>query len=99
MRRAEAGPRRPDLGRLEGLSQVGQMNKEEYREAWAWVHLMLRSHPEAKTALVSYLRQLHGNSNPGPLRPRLAAVFPDLENALAQHLARLDPPVVPTAHR
>src|SRR5207302_2820246 len=38
---AADGPGRLDLARLEGLSRVGQMNKEEYREAWAWVHLML----------------------------------------------------------
>ena len=28
------------------LLDVQQMNPAEYREAWAWVHLMLRSEPE-----------------------------------------------------
>src|SRR5205823_11063107 len=35
-------PFKPDLSRLEQLSQVQQMSPAEYREAWAWVHLMLR---------------------------------------------------------
>ena len=84
------GPFRPDLAHLEDLSQVQQMTPVEYREAWAWVHLMLRDQAEAKTALIQYLQQLRMNPNPGPLQPRLAQVFPDLEEALAQHLAKLD---------
>jgi hypothetical protein len=84
------GPFKPDLAHLEELSQVQQMTPVEYREAWAWVHLMLRDQPEAKTALVQYLQQLRLNPNPGPLQPRLAQVFPDAEAALSQHLARLD---------
>ena len=51
------GPFQPDLGRLEKLGQVAQMEKPEYREAWAWVHLMLRSTPEAKKVLLDYLQR------------------------------------------
>jgi len=89
--RAEQGKTfKPDLERLEQLSEVQQMTPVEYREAWAWAHLMLHGRPEAKRILVGYLRELRTNPRPGPLRPRLAAVYPALEMALLRHLAQLE---------
>jgi hypothetical protein len=84
------GPSKPDLARLEGLNEVEQMRPDEYREAWAWVHLMLRDRPEAKAALVSYLRDLRGATAPGPIGPRLGEVYKSPEDALDRHLARLE---------
>jgi hypothetical protein len=81
---------KPDLTHLEELSQVQQMTPAEYREAWAWVHLMLRDRPQAKTVLTLYLQELRMNPNPGPLQPRLASVFPDLDKVLCLHLTKLD---------
>ncbi|MSQ93801.1 MAG: DUF1570 domain-containing protein [Gemmataceae bacterium] len=78
-----------DLDRLEHLKEVHQMSPAEYHEAWAWVHLMLRSTPQAKQALLSYLQDLRVNPEPGPLRPRLAPAFVSLEQALQAHLAEL----------
>jgi hypothetical protein len=81
---------RPDLDRLEKMTEVGQMNRAEYREAWAWVHLLLHSTPEAKAALCTYLQQLHENRTVGPLGPRLAAAFSSPpEEALTRHVAEL----------
>jgi hypothetical protein len=85
-----SGAYRLGLGRLERLTQVDEMNPAEYREAWAWVHLMLNSQPEARTALLSYLQQLRGSRSPGHLGPKLEKVFPDPEKTLADHLDRLD---------
>jgi Protein of unknown function (DUF1570) len=47
LRHPPDGPLTFDLARLEaiGSSEVDKMNRPEYREAWAWVHLMLRSTP------------------------------------------------------
>ncbi len=90
LQKALAGDYRPDLARLEGLREVDQMSPPEYRESWAWVHLMLRTQPEAKTALLAYLQQLRGARHPGPLRSQLAKVFPSPEEALRQHLHRLE---------
>jgi Protein of unknown function (DUF1570) len=81
---------KPDLSRLEQLAQVQQMTPAEYREAWAWVHLMLHDRAEAKAVLTNYLQQLRGNPNPGPLGPRLAAVYPTPEETLVKHLGQLD---------
>lgn len=79
-----------NLARLEGLEKVEEMGPAEYREAWAWVHLMLRSRPEAKTALLSYLQQLRGKRHPGPLAPKLARVYDSPDEALVEHLVRLE---------
>jgi hypothetical protein len=78
---------KPDLGRLEQLSQVQQMRPAEYREAWAWVHLMLGSKPDAKQVLLAYLKQLRTTATPGPLQPHLKQCFVDLNEALLAHLA------------
>lgn len=80
---------RPDLARLEQLSEVKQMDSDRYREAWAWVYLMLRGSPEAKEVLLAYLQQLRTKPNPGPLQPRLAAAVPSLDDTLDRLLVRL----------
>jgi hypothetical protein len=93
---------RPDLARLEQLGQVAQMNGAEYREAWAWVHLMLRGSPEGRKVLLRYVHQLRSNPSPGALRPRLAIYYPKPEEALERHLAQLETrpaSLTPTAHR
>ena len=80
-----------DLDRLEKLAEVHEMSPAEYRESWAWVHLMLRSNPQAKQALLAYLQELRVNPNPGPLRPRLAPAFlSSAEEALHTHLAETE---------
>lgn len=79
-----------DLDRLEKLEEVNQMSPAEYRESWAWVHLMLHSNPQAKQALLAYLQDLRVNPNPGPLRPRLAQAFLSPEQSLQTHLAETE---------
>lgn len=83
---------RPDLSRLEKFTQVAQMEKPEYREAWAWVHLMLRSGPGAKKVLHDYLTALRTDPKPGPLLPRLREAVPEPEQALVDHLATVEMP-------
>jgi hypothetical protein len=80
---------KPDLERLENLKEVQQMTPSEYRESWAWVHLMLHGQPEGKAALLTYLQQLRTNPKPGPLEPKLAEIFPEPNAALEKHLEGL----------
>jgi hypothetical protein len=87
LRQADA---RFNLDRLEKLEEVQQMTPAEYRESWAWIHLMLRSTPQAKEKLLAYLQDLRVNPNPGPLRPRLATAFLSLDQAVQAHLAELE---------
>jgi hypothetical protein len=81
-----AGPFVPDLARLEKLGQVKQMEKPEYREAWAWVHLLLRGSPEVKAVLLDYVQTLRTNPNPGPILPKLTDAAGDPAKALTDHL-------------
>src|SRR5262249_38273136 len=78
------------LSRLEGLKEVNEMGPEEYREAWAWGHLMPSSRREAKTVLLSYLQQLRGKRHPGLLGPQLARAFDSLDDAFMEHLIALE---------
>ena len=52
------------------------MNPAEYREAYAWVHLMLNTDREAKTTLLSYIQQLRGSAFPELSAPNLRIPFP-----------------------
>jgi Protein of unknown function (DUF1570) len=90
LRHGPGGPVHPNLTRLEELTEVKQMTPSEYREAWAWVHLMLHSKDDARKVLVGYLKELRSTTAPGPLRPRLTAVFPTPELALDRHLMMID---------
>ena len=83
------GPFMPNLTRLERMHQVADMSPAEYRESWAWVHLMLRGPADGKTALLSYLQQLRVTAAPGPLQPRLTAALPGLTDTLESHLGQL----------
>lgn len=83
-----------DLARLEKISQSQSVLKErsEYRESWAWVHLMLRTTPEAKQVLLSYLQALRSANSPGPLLTKLREVYPDVNAALYDHLNNIPNP-------
>jgi hypothetical protein len=83
---------RPDLDRLEKLEQVKQMEKPEYREAWAWVHFMLRGDPSSRQVLLDYLQILRSSSTPAPLLPRLREAIPNPEEALTAYLAAIEFP-------
>jgi Protein of unknown function (DUF1570) len=82
----------PDLARLEQLSEVKQMQRPEYREAWAWSHFMLRSRPEARAVLLAYLQQLRMTDKPGPLLPKLKEAFPTLNDSLIAYVEKLSTP-------
>ena len=79
-----------NLDRLEQLADIKDMTTTEYREAWAWTHLMMRGTPAARHVLTAYLQELRTNSRPAPLRPRLATVNSSLSEALERHLTQLD---------
>jgi hypothetical protein len=60
-----AGRWSPDLARLESLSDIRQMTPRDYREAWAWIDLLLNAPEPGKTLLMSSLKGL--SEKPGPL--------------------------------
>ena len=94
MEQIARGPFQPDLGRLERMTEVAEMQKPEYREAWAWVHMMLRGSPVAKQVLREYMQALRTAPKPGTLAARLREVVSDPEQALFDHLTRVPVPGV-----
>jgi hypothetical protein len=88
--RPKQGQPKPNLARIEQFNDVQQMNPGEYREAWAWVHFMLRGQPQAKQVLLQYVQELRTNSRPGAMEPRLSAALLSPHEALDRHLAELD---------
>jgi hypothetical protein len=78
----------PDLRELEGLSDIRQMGRAEYRGAWAWVHFMLHGPPPAHRTLMLYLQEIASGGRPGPLHERLEQAFPDLKTAFRTHHLR-----------
>jgi hypothetical protein len=70
---------------LESCCDLQDMEAEEYRFAWAWVHFMLHGPLPAHRALVHYLRDIERGDPPGRLSERLRAAVPDLDAQLAAH--------------
>lgn len=75
----------PKLERLEQLDDLKQMGSSEYRQAWAWVHFMLHSSPDAHEELVNYLADIRAQTPPGQLSQRLRRRIPNLEQKFIEH--------------
>jgi len=75
----------PRLEELEPLDNLDEMGRDEYRDAWAWVHFMLHGPREAQDELNRYLDELHSGSEPGKLSERLRRRLPDLNRRLVDH--------------
>jgi hypothetical protein len=46
---------RPNLERLERLSDISEMDQQSYAEAWAWAYFLLETGPERREMLTAYL--------------------------------------------
>ncbi|QVL33407.1 DUF1570 domain-containing protein [Telmatocola sphagniphila] len=85
------GPFTPDLARMEQLNQVQQMERAEYREAWAWVHYLMQSKPDRKKVLLDYLQELRTPQRSATsMMSRLRELTPTVNDELRDHLAGLD---------
>ena len=80
---------RPDLKRLERLEEVGEMRREDYQEAWAWVYYLLHEAPGGREMLAEYLNELRRGESPVLLSSRLGANLPDVESQVARYVVRL----------
>ena len=79
----------PDLTRLERLEEFSQMQRVDYQEAWAWVHYMMHTSPEAKRSLLSYLDDLRSDPDPVRLSARLQDDHSDFESQFLDYLASI----------
>jgi len=80
----------PDLQRLEQLSELSEMKRDDYRDAWAWVHFLLNGPQEAQVELKSYLSDVQSHIPPGSLRLRLQRRLPNLNSDFVKHFHSLD---------
>jgi hypothetical protein len=62
---------RPDLEQLEALQDVRRMTPRDYREAWAWVHYLLRGPSSGRTALIGTIADTRRGDPGRPLSERL----------------------------
>ena len=77
---------KPNLQRLEVLEDLGDMHDDEYRESWAWVHFMIHGPQGVRQVLSDYLYDIEQGDAGKPLSARLAAVAPNYNQLLVQHL-------------
>lgn len=80
---------KPDLKRLESLTQSAQMGQREYAESWSWVYFLLNSPPERRAILTNYLAELRTNRTAAPISARMAALQVEPEGPLIQYIATL----------
>lgn len=78
----------PRLEELEAMQRIDEMGRDEYRDAWAWVHFMLHGPQPAHDELVAYLAELAAHRDAGSLSQRLRRRFPDLQQRLVEHFRR-----------
>jgi hypothetical protein len=79
----------PNLQRLEQLEEVHEMHREDYQEAWAWVHFLLHQAPRGRETLTEYLADLRYSREAEPLSSRLHSTLPQADQALGQYVSRL----------
>jgi hypothetical protein len=87
--RLRTGGWRPELERLEALSPDMDMTQADYAEAWAWVHLLLASHPARRELLRDFLRDSRQHGSARPLSAGLHQLGGQPEEELAAHVERL----------
>src|SRR5262249_44838058 len=57
----------PNLQRLESLVDIRQMTPRDYREAWAWVDLLLNGPEPGRSLLMAYLGEAGRGTKPASL--------------------------------
>jgi hypothetical protein len=80
---------KPNLKRLETLTDAAQMDQRDYAESWAWVYFMLNSPPERRALLTGYLADVHAKRSADPLSVRLAELNAEPEKPLTAYIATL----------
>ena len=75
----------PRLEVLEQLTAIDEMGREEYRDAWAWVHFAVHGPAAANEELTRYLADVAAGGEVGPFSDRLRRRLPDLNRRLAEH--------------
>lgn len=81
---------KPDLKRLEKIREFAQMNHQDYRESWAWVHFLLHHSDDSREILLSYLEELKSKTSISPISQRVAQTLPVYEERFLSHVTTLN---------
>jgi hypothetical protein len=81
---------RPNLERLEQLTDAAEMDQRHYAEAWAWVYFLLHSDPQSKQLLTKYLADVRAHGPAEPLSTRLATRYAEPARTLAEYLTGIN---------
>jgi len=80
---------RPDVHRLEQLEDVDEMHREDYQEAWLWVHYLMHKAPRGQAILSEYLNDLHTRRSGDSLAKRIEKELPTAEVVLTGYVETL----------
>jgi hypothetical protein len=80
----------PDLGKLERLTDISQMQRDEYRDAWAWTHVLLHASDETRTILREHLQLLADARPTGKLSEQLKRQIAEPAELYRNHFRRWD---------
>jgi hypothetical protein len=84
------GQWKPNLARLQAMTDGSAMSQLDYAESWLWAHWLLHSTPEGRATLQTYLRSLRGQpEHELDLNAALTQQFPNAAADLLRHLDRL----------
>jgi len=77
---------KPNLRQLEARQSVSEMDSDDYRDSWAWVHFLLHGPAEVRQVLSDYLDDIHSGRVITPFSERLYQRVPDADQKLIRHL-------------
>ncbi len=80
---------RPNLQRLEALTDAAGLTQADYAESWLWVHYMLETRPELRKLLQDQLARLRMTGETRALSEYLSELADDPASELVGHLAEL----------
>lgn len=81
----------PDLKMLDRKTQVREMGRNEYRDAWAWTHFMLHGPAAAHEELIDYLKDCRRGEPEVPMGGRLIQRLPELNALFLAHFSEHSP--------
>lgn len=86
---ARAGGWNPSLYQLEQLSDFQKMTRQDYAEAWGWIHFMLQNDSDARQTLIDYVAELERREVAAPFMPRLEKSSPAYYNGMISHVSNM----------
>lgn len=80
---------RPNLEELEAKADITEMDGNDYRDAWAWVHFMLHGPDESRAILTQFLEEVQAGKLAQPISKGFEKTFPHPVASLDSHLRNI----------